>query len=194
MKNLIGNMIEVHLKSSDKDESSIYGILIEVTEGELYVQNSETTYIWVIPRDNVKYCTISSLPLENKIISKHENRQEKQPLGPTPQPPKNQLSHDNILNIFVNNDKITSIFLPPSLDISVWNDTIANILASNIDVKNALTNRTQKSIDYYPGEVYINTDEVVETAQNTFSMNDFMSKELSPSELITRVQGFKKKE
>ena len=188
MKNLIGTDIEVYLKCSNNAEYDVRGILIEVTEKELYVQQGKINHsIFVIPRDNVKYCAISSLPVETKVIQQTESvGMEENPIP------------DNVLEVYINNELATEIPLPPTFKLDVWNDNIMRVIGGNPDVKMILAGRTQKSIDYCPGKVYIETvggEKAVNSDVNTFSMSkDITTEYLNPAEMVTRFNQFLKKD
>jgi len=202
MKTLIGSDIEIYLKSTDDNSvSDIGGILIDVTESELFVQHPDVgqSCVWVIPRDNIKYCKISSLPVGNKMITYNEpvQQQEKAIRGKDIQ--------ENCLNVFVNSALTASIPVPPTFNLSVWNDSIIRVMAGNPDVKAALSNKIQKSIDYFPGEVYICAEDekeiVIEEAsdekENNFSMSmgkNITTEYLNPSEMVMRFNSFLKKD
>ena len=204
MKSLIGNNIEVYLKSTDGNATEIYGILIEVTESELYVQcaNINKSFVWVVPRDNVKYCTIPSMPMGDRMINTYreperqveEEQEAEQEPEEQEEPPEPE---EKCLTVFIDGDMLVSIPVPPTFNISTWSDNIMRVLAGNPDVKSALAGRTQKSIEYFPGEVYIELIEGEKQAPpepDDFSMGGNIATEyLNPIDMVTRFNGMLKK-
>ena len=192
MKTLIGSDIAVYLKSTEIDAfGDVIGILLEVTESELYVQKCNCTNkcIYIIPRDNVKYCTVASLPADNKIIYQEQpHLQEEQ---------ETLTALDHVIEVYINNELATTIPVPPTFSLDRWNENIMRVLAGNADVKVLLAGKKQKAIDYYPGKVYIEIerDKVSEAQSNTFSMSkDLTTEYLNPSEMVMRFNSFLKKE
>jgi hypothetical protein len=198
VKNLIGNEIDVCFKSSTNSTSGdIRGILLEVTDSEIYVQNTEINnpFVWVIPRDNVKCYIISSLPSINKLICQNQTIEDNvQEIAQNEIIPPQQ---ENILEIYINNELATTIPVPPTFKLDVWNENIMRILIGNPDVKALLAGKIQKSIDYYPGKVYIDieSEKSIVGQINTFSMSkDITTEYLNPSEMVTRFNSFLKKD
>jgi hypothetical protein len=201
MKRIVGNEVGVFLKSSIGSDWDIFGILIDVTEDSLYIQCSDTNSpeIYIVPRDNVKYCTTKYLPSVERIISKTtvnsqpeivcETKEEKQP---------------DSLDVYINSNMIAKIPVPPTFNLSVCSDDIIRIIMGNPEVILSLGGKMQKSLEYYPGKVYIEVDEenieqivdkqIVDTKENisnnrnTFVMSgDAATQFLNPSQMISRL-------
>lgn len=201
MKILIGNEIDVYLKSSNCNTvPDVGGILIEVTDGELFVQGAGTTMIWVIPRDNIKYCTILTMSTGDRIITKHE--EQKKEISKQENNLQCEQFDTTHLKVHVNGELIADIPVPPTFNMSRWHEGIMRTYMGNPDVMQFLVNKIQKSINYYPGKVYIEAEEeIVEEnkskescAQNTFAMGaDITTTYLTPTEMILRLDSLKGK-
>ena len=205
MKRIIGNEIWVFLKSSNSPSGDIFGLLIDVTDDSLYVQclGLDNQEIYIISQNNVKYCTTKYLPTAGRVIAKtiisvpQENINEE----------KEELKHPECLDVFINDNMVASIPVPPTFNLSVWNDNIVRVILGNPDVKSLLAGKIQKSIEYYPGEVYIQITEEEEEwkeetqddtilnkqmenqNQNTFVMGggDAATQFLNPSQMVSRL-------
>ena len=70
MRKIIGNEISVFLKTSEGELPDIYGLLIDVTEENLFVRGDiHNPQVYIIPRENVNYCTTDNMPsTEQKVI------------------------------------------------------------------------------------------------------------------------------
>ena len=165
MKSLLGKEIEVCFKSSkDNINGEIRGILIEVTDSEIYIQNMEINkpFVWLVPRENIKCCIISSLPPEDKVI-----------VGdPSIIQEKAEVVKENILEVYVNAELIVEIPVPPMFALDAWNE----------------------SIDYYPGKVYIEVEEENKVDNTFSMNKDITTEYLNPSEMVARLDSFLKKD
>jgi len=204
MKLLIGNEIEVYLKSTQGTTLDIFGILVEATDGELYVQcaNPSIAKVWVIPRENVKYCTTTSLTLDDKAVrTQAEVRIEQKPQS-EPEPEAQKIKYDPTkLKVYINKEFFIDIPVPPTFNLSNFSDDIMRVYMGNPDVHCYLANKIQKSIEYYPGEVYIEIEDIVpeeitdETVvsnkiPNTFSMGGgkIATKYMDPKEVLAMLE------
>jgi hypothetical protein len=205
MREIIGNNIVVFLKRKyDETKDNIAGLLVEVTDRTLYVQtSSEVPRIFAIPKENVEFCTTDSLPpktrqfVNDTVKLGGPSRIQKQITSNTSSDviiEKPRKAVINRLNTFVNGDCIASIPIPPTFPVDQWNDKIMKVVMGNPEVRSAVTGKVQKSIEYFPGEVYIEIDEVVPPSQipeigsNTFEMDGSpITENLNPSQMIGRL-------
>jgi hypothetical protein len=196
MKRLLGKEINVFLKF---DDDIISGVLFDIDDECVYIQSSVEAFI-AIPKENVKYYASSS-PRHNddgvRYIEKAEEpRQEvKQPVL-------------DALDVYVDQLFIVKIPVPPTFDLSAFNDNIMKITLGNPDVQAILADRMQKSVEYFPGQIHIITDggnyttppinePNIQPPQDSFAMSSSgnpMSTYLNPSQMVSRLnQATKKK-
>ena len=184
MRKIIGNEVQIYLKGSTIDGPDIIGFLVDCVDGNLYLRRSaDDTSMYVVPRSNVNYFLINHL---SQNISTIDNPQNNKELGH---------SDSNELQIFIDGDKIGSISVPLGISLSHWSDEIYNLVISNNVVQEYLVGKVQKSVEYYPGMVYISTSNTSSNdTQNTFSMsnNDATSKFLDPIQMVSKLQNFGK--
>lgn len=188
MKKLIGNVINVFLKSSEEIDPIVSGILLDVDSDTIYVHSAVNENLFAVPISNISHCTSDNMPKgERKIVDDHIQQ---------PSIIKNDSKEDTInnLDIFINNNIITSIPVPPTFKLDTWNENIVRIFMGNQDVRTALSGRTQKSINYYPGKVYIEVEDVIPPSQlpdgnvsNTFAMGGASTEFLNPSQMVARL-------
>ncbi len=199
MKKAIGNEISVYLKSSDCGIYDVYGILVDVTEETIYVQSCAEIdpEIFIVPKDNIKFCKTKYLPETNRILPSYSADQPKQNHKENIE--TEEQVQPTCIDVFVNDEKITSIPVPPTFSLDTLNDNILRVIMGNPDVRTILKGKVQKSLEYYPGEVYIEVVDTVEqeqaqeqndsTIQNSFSMNsgNVATQFLNPSEMIQKL-------
>jgi hypothetical protein len=214
MKRVIGNEIWVFLKSSVSSVADIFGLLIDVTDDSIYVQclNPTDPEVYIVPRDNIKYCTTKYLPTSERVITKTtvNNYTDNAVIQESQQQlPAQQQTRLDCLNVYINKELISSIPVPPTFNLNVWSDNIIRVIMGNPDVKLRLGEKTQKSIEYFPGEVYIEiTDDdnkgqenlfinenEKDDNQNTFTMHntDAATQFLNPSQMISRLNAAAKR-
>lgn len=186
MKKIIGNEVKVILKNDDI--ANIYGILIDVTDDSIYVQEGAgAENVYAIPRENVLYCLTDRVAPYRQILSQDDVKNIRM----------NNVPHAvQQIDVYVNDHIVANIPVPKNLRVDTWNDGIADLIANNTDVQNALAGKVHKQLDYYPGEVYILVEDIVPPSQmperpNTFSMNaggSPMTEFLSPVEMAQRLK------
>lgn len=205
MKRIIGNKVKVFLKGSEKcTAGDIYGLLIDVTEDNLYVQgHPENPDIFVIPRENVCFCTTHGLPSDERQVvttSSHHQMPRSQPQS-RPQETRPIRVDEPVhaidrLRVFVNEEMIAEIPVPPTFPIAQWNDKIMKVISGNPDVRSSLAGKIQRGLEYYPGEVYIEVEAVEPPSQipesshvpNSFSMGGSpITTNLNPSQMAARL-------
>jgi hypothetical protein len=206
MKKVIGSELNVYLKSSMTTIiADIYGLLVDVDEESIYVQgfNVENPELFIVPKDNIKYCKTTMMPSANLTVDVPEQPKNKEPdhVIVQEQPPAAK-PVDPYLNVFINEEQVARIPVPPTFNLSEWNDNILRVVMGNPDVKSLLANKVQQSISYWPGEVYIEvSEETVEEPmpqdndeQNSFSMGgDIAQQFLNPSQMVMRLNSVTKK-
>jgi len=197
MRKIIGNEISVFLKTSEGDLPDISGLLIDVTEENLFVRGDvHDPRVYIIPRDNVNYCTTDHMPSADRAIKTYTPPQQVQHPEPVV-----QSQQPSILNVYINQEQCASIPVPPTFDLSTWHDGIMRVVMGNPDIKAFLAGKVQSSLEYYPGEVYITIEggnsapeqEVhprPPNSPNTFSMSggDVTTEFVNPSQMVTRLQ------
>ena len=184
MKKLLGKRVHVFLKG---DDDVVSGILFDSDDKCVYVQTSVEVFA-VIPKENVKYYTSSQS--DKDIESGEEIKQETSQRAPS------------ALDVFVDQILVVSIPVPPTFDLSSFNDNIMRVTLGNPDVQVALSGKIQKSVEYFPGRIHIITDggevALVEpnvpsqnpTEQNSFEMSGSgspVSSYLNPSQMVGRL-------
>lgn len=178
MRKIIGNEICVFLKTSDDD---IVGLLVDVTEDELYLRDvSEMSRLYIVPRENVKYCTTDVLPTSERTLPPPENR------------PQQNVTEENLrfLEVFVDGHPVANIPVHPTFRLDEWHDGIVQVVLGCPDVQVAVAGKVQKSIEYSPGKVYITTEgEVVQQeGQRAFVMGGSVANSfLNPSQMVSRL-------
>jgi hypothetical protein len=183
MRKIIGNEIHIYLKESVDNVPDIIGLLVDVTEDELYLRDIiEIAKLYVVPRINIKYCITDCIPQEERTI-----RPELSSATQTTKIPQN-ISY---LEVFVDEKVVASIPVPPTFILDEWHEGIMKVILGSQDVKAALIGRIQKSIEYLPGKVYITSedDENFEKyGQKPFVMGgDVSSKFLSPTQMAAKL-------
>lgn len=164
MRMMIGNEVCVFLK---KDYMStigdIFGILVEVTDDSLYIQSLDENkaQVFAVPRENIAYCTTGELPTSTRQVLRTQPTAVEVP-QPQPQP---QQSIIECLNVYINDQQVTSIPVPPTFPVHEWNEKILRAIMGNPEVKQALAGKIQKEIEYSPGEVYITVGNIVPPSQ-----------------------------
>jgi len=202
MRELMGNAVEVVFKS---ERDVVRGIMVEVTDRTVYVQSAvEGQGVFAIPRDNIEFCLTSSISTRSSDFINMSSPPKRSAPAPTaipdsapevnrpPREPEEQVAY---LSVFVNNNQIAHIPVPPTFNLEQWNDNIYRVVIGNPDVRQFLAGKVQKSIEYRPGKVYIETTEVQPPSQlpereheNTFSMGGSpMTEYLNPSQMVTRL-------
>lgn len=173
MRKAIGSELGVFLKGNESDIPDMYGMLIDVTEDSLYIQGIlSDTRVYIIPRDNIYFCTTDTMPATDRILTTTS--------APHPQsitPPQNNPTTIYELAVYINDDFLVAIPIPPTFEVSQWHDGIMKVVFGHQDVQAALMGKVQKAINYLPGEVYIIVDEteaVPPPAPSTNASNTFV--------------------
>jgi len=192
MRKIIGNEIFVFLKTSSGDVWDFSGLLIDVTEESLYIRGDiSDSRIYIVPRNNVDYCITDEMPsAERTVVAK--NSQPESIVAEQSQQP-------STLEVYINKEKVTSIPVPPTFNLMAWHDGIMRVIMGNPDVKSLLAGKKQKSLEYYPGEVYIDIEDgyAPESCPNsTDTPNTFVMGEggdpatdfMNPLQMVTRLQ------
>ena len=137
MQRLIGNTVDVHLKFDDV----VSGILFDVDEDNVYIQNDVNIFV-AIPKENIKYYVSGATKAQTQVTT-----------NPSP-----TMQQDiNVIKVFVDNAEITTISIPPDLDISTCSEKILTMVWGDNNVKQALEGRVQKALEYDIGVVNILT-------------------------------------
>lgn len=158
MHKIIGNEVTIFLKGTDSILGDITGVLLDVSEDSLYIQESPGGKTFVVPRDNVSYSTTDKVATEIPLLRQDHVHTAPQEYQEAPQEPQYQepvQSPIDKLNVYVNKKHIASIPIPPTFRVDVWNENILRVLMGNPEVQNALAGKVQKGLEYFPGEVYI---------------------------------------
>jgi hypothetical protein len=189
MRKIIGNEIAVYLKTGEKGEPDIVGLLIDVSEDSVFIQSD---MLYIIPRDNVNYYTTDIIPSEDRIIPATQESN-----NVSVQTQQNNMATS--LKVFVDNILAADIPVPPTFKLDQWNEDILRKIMSSQEVQSFLVGKVQKNIEYVPGVVYINTitDQqfVMENtnvdSQTEFSMGGNPSTHfVNPSQMVTRLQNY----
>ncbi len=205
MREIIGNTVEVFLKRRyDEAKDNIMGLLVDVTDRTLYVQSCAER-VFAIPRENVEFCTTDALPPKSRQFVNDVLPRRGPPPAPDPNAPpvnttksREEAKIIDRLNVYINSEHLASIPIPPTFPIEQWNDKIMRVIMGNPDVKTAVAGKIQKSIEYFPGEVYIEVEMVEPPSQmpeiepqqgaNTFAMGGSPATEyLNPSQMVARL-------
>lgn len=187
MKKLIGNQICVYLKTVS---DNIYGLLVDVCEDNLYLQGRENDpQVYIIPLSNINYCTTAAMPISSSSESSLVSYEPREQLM--------EKQEDSEITVYIDDDHVTDIPVPPTFDLSKWHDDIIKVVMGDPAVKATLQNKIQKHIEYYPGEVYIVTDSDPRTTKmpspnnssNVFTVDGSPAQSfLNPSQMVTRLQ------
>jgi hypothetical protein len=136
--------------------------------------------VYIIPKSNLLYCTTDKISTKQRSIIAENTI--------------------NSLKVFIDNNLVTEVDVPNSVDISVWNDKILETVSTSEAVIHALSGKIQTKVEYWPGELYIETtqtqvDSPRSNIQNTFSMNSGspVTNYLNPSQMIDRLNNVIKK-
>jgi hypothetical protein len=187
MKHIQGKFVKAHLKGREFP-NIVSGILIGTEDEHVYIQSHPgEDGLLVVPQENIRYYQASEVSFAEE---------EPAPVAPIKEPEVKDLS------VFVDNDFIVSIPVPPTFDLNVCTDDILRVAWGNPDVKSALTGRVQKNITYFPGVIKFNTDAAIPVPptppiskdSNTFSMSGAGSPAtsfLSPSDMVARLSNLK---
>jgi hypothetical protein len=198
MKRLLGNEVDVFLKTDE----IISGILFDIEDEYIYVQSDDAGVFVVVPKENIKYYTSGGSHKSNIIMSSQQESYNKLPDPPTSY---DKLPGPNVLSVYVDQELIVKIPVPPTFDLNSFNDNIMKITLGNPDVQAVLVDRNQKSVEYFPGQIHIITDGGNYTTppivnpppqQDSFSMSNSgspMTSCLSPSQMVSRLNKVAKK-
>lgn len=193
MERLIGSDVEVHLKSNDV----ISGKLFDVEDSYVYVQRNIERFI-TIPKENIKYYVSRSFQNATSV-SNVESYQQPRMQHEEPMQKTGQITE---LEVFVDDEFVTAIPVPPTFNLLKFNDSIMKVALGNPDVQAILSNRVQKAVEYSPGKIMFFTsgDEdaapvynpVAPTSPNTFAMGGVgngnpASAFVNPSQMVTRL-------
>jgi hypothetical protein len=180
MKKIIGNEICVFLKTAVDDVPDLSGLLVDVSEDELYIRDTdEVSRLYIVPRDNIKYCTTDVLPTTERAMMVER--------------PTTDATKPNALEVFLDGNLIAQIPVHPTFKTEEFHDGIMQVVYGNPDVKCALNQRVQKSLEYFPGKVYITSEAVHDTqseGQKPFVMGGYgniSNKFMNPSQMISRL-------
>jgi hypothetical protein len=191
VKKLLGKRVCVFLKG---DNDIVSGILFDIDDECVYVQTDVDVFA-VIPKENVKYYTSSQSDVEVEVSREPEQEAEQH--------------IPSSLSVFIDQVFIVDIPVPPTFDLSSFNDSIMKITLGNPDVQVVLSNRTQKSVEYFPGQIHIITGGEDYTApvpvepnapqppQDSFTMSGAgspVSTYLNPSQMVGRLNKIARKE
>lgn len=142
MHKLIGNLIEVCLKT---DDPPLSGLLVSVEHGEIYIKSNIGAKIFVVPRQNIKYYITDRVPSgRSKILDDSVKETSSQLVENTPPTVNTGIS------IIVNGSHICNIPVPPTFELDVWHDDIMKVALGNPDVKSVMTGVVNKSVEYFP--------------------------------------------
>lgn len=177
MSKILGSKVEVHLKY---DEEIVSGIVFDIDDEFVYIQQDVSVVI-TVPRENVKYYSSAKT---NPVISVSPQ------VTHTPIP-KIKLQKDQSLKVFIDKELIADIPVSDALDLSQYNGDIMNTAMSHPEVQEYLAGRTQTCGEYFPGALYIETeqDKQMPQHQSEFSMSGggtLTDQFLSPSEMVSR--------
>lgn len=179
MKKMLGNKVDIFLKFGDE----ISGILFDIEIDCIYVQ-ADAGVLIAIPKENIKYY-VCGLLSNSELIGK-----------PTKELQQTIL---DALEVTVDQVFIIKIPVPPSFDLSIYNDDIMRVVLGNPDVQVALSDKIQKSVEYFPGRIHIitNGEDTIpvtptdkNTPQDSFSMSgpgDPTGSYLNPSQMVNRL-------
>jgi len=163
MNKLLGYDVEIHLKDGDV----LSGMFFDVDEDSVYIKR-DADVIVAIPKSNVKlYMGASISNVDEPIYSQPAQTPVVQASGDGRQ----RVSQDgssNILNVYIDAELIAGIPVPPTLELTSFNDGIMRTILGSPDVQVILAARTQKLMEYEPGSVYIYT---VEGANSPISID-----------------------
>lgn len=197
MKKLVGNVLEVYLKTEDEP---LTGILVSVEDGELYIKADAGSKVFVIPRHNVSYYTTDRVPpSSSRVIEEPLRRATPIEAVPTALPVSTGLG----FKVFIGEQLICQIPVPPTFKLDVWHDDIMRVAMGDPDVRSVMLGQVQKAVEYFaPDETgwaelkfTVDVDESAITQQvlprkseNTFSMGGNPTTEyLSPSQMVARM-------
>ena len=180
MKKLLGKEIDAFLKF---DNDIISGILFDYEDDCVYIQNSIDGLV-AIPKENIKYYATNSGTTNHSIENVERHTQSS-------------------IEVLVDSVLVANIPIPPTFDLSSFNNNIMRTTLGNPDVQAALTGKVQKSIEYFPGTVNIMTNSALNhevqsdnSQQNSFVMSSSgspISTFLNPSQMVGRLNSMKKK-
>jgi len=180
MEKFIGSHVNIRLK----DGETVSGLLINSDENYEYVQIPSSADMYVVPKQNIKYY------LADNIFIKRASAEEQKIISP----PATEKQEDRSLSVHINGDFITRFLTSPGLDLSKFSDDMMRIVLENLDVQKILAGRRQKSIDYYPGNVYIVTvgedeESVAPVASssipNSFGMDNSLGQFKTGTEMVS---------
>jgi hypothetical protein len=192
MKRLLGNKVHAFLKA---DDEIVSGILFDSDDECVYIQSSVETFV-VIPKENIKYYTSSSSQ-DSEVIERSE----------TPELIEDKQPVIDALDVYIDQIFIVKIPVPPTFDLSAFNDNIMRVTLGNPDVQVALVDKIQKSVEYFPGRIHIITDggnyttppvepNTPQPSQDSFAMSGAgnpVSTYLNPSQMVGRLNKVAKK-
>jgi len=183
IKKLAGNRVVVHLKSGFSNSDNILsGVMIDIDNEYICLQGEDVHSVYVIPKENISYYVSNVVPSgTNKVVKDVCDTGVSEP-GNT----------FNRLDVFVNDEYVVSIPVPPTMNLEQWSNSIMTIVLENPDVRVVIDGKVQKSIEYAPGVVNIKVDDmgINNNAPNVFSMGSLspVSSFMSPSQMVTRLQ------
>lgn len=202
MDRLLGTDVEVHLKTND----IIQGTLFDIEEAYVYIQRTVTNFV-TIPKENIKYFVSNSSQSTATTVDRGSNvSAQGRVVYESVQQAKQDISAEKSIEVFVDEEYLISIPVIPTLDISVFSDAIMRIVLSNSDVQMVLASRVQKAVEYVPGKVMFITSSDDEgttpvfnepspqppTSPNSFAMGatgggDPAASFMNPSQMVTRL-------
>lgn len=201
MRKIIGNHISVYLKTGEKGEMDIFGLLLDVSDDSVFLQVESNVFI--VPRDNVNYYVTDMLPTAARIITPDDNIVEQQQMqNSVMQKQVVEKSIISALKVYIDNVLITGISVPPTFDLQNWHEGILRVAMGNAEVRAFLVGKAQKEINYAPGMVHITTvaeqqvpeiksEEKSNEYQASFSMGgDPSTQFVNPLQMVTRLQNY----
>jgi hypothetical protein len=197
MKKLVGNVLEVYLKTEDEP---LVGILVSVEDGELYIKADAGSKVFVIPRHNVSYYTTDRVPPATSRVIEEPLRRAT-PIESLPSQPTEPTGLG--FKVVIGDQVICQIPVPPTFKLDVWHEDIMRVAMGDPDVRSAMLGLVQKSVEYFPPDdsgwaelrFTVDVDESALTQQviprkteNTFSMGGNPTTEyLSPAQMAVRM-------
>lgn len=160
MEKFIGKTVKIFLKNG----KGIVGVLDDFDKENVYLIKNNN--LLIVEKNNINYYCINDY-----FSSKKENR-----------------IIENVVSVYVDKKFVSTVSVG-DIGIDKWDNRIMSaVLADNV-LHDALSNRVQKSVEYSPGNVYINTvSENNEVKDNCVLKEDpILSTYLNPSEMISRL-------
>lgn len=182
--NLIGKNVEIKFKESPE---LVRGLVLNCDERMIQVKS--ISRIIFIPMANIQYITeLLEKEQAATIIDLVPQCNDSGFIGGN-NPLTNIKQTIAVVKVYVDDDFIVEVDMPPGLEIASWsNDIMAAVLVDQT-VQKALENKIQKDVHYSPGEIYFTTKEAAAKSNTTFSMNlgSPAAEFLDPSQMVARL-------